>query len=245
MPAIRPADLRAFIETNIPDFHQKRLASLSKLSLDSVLKRKNPYLYKAKNINTSGEFVHAMLDAHLSSQEETIFGAFLEQLAIFVCDKVYGGKKSSAEGIDLEFIRDGTLHLVSIKSGPNWGNSGQIQKMKDHFRKAAQILGTNRRSKQKTIFVNGCCYGREKVEEKGDYLKLCGQRFWECISGSDTLYTDIVAPLGHRAKERNDEFQEEYAKVINRFDRDFLTAYCGSDGRIRWEDIVALNSSAT
>ena len=64
-----------------------------------------------------------ILDAHLSSQEEGIFGGFLEELAVFICGRVYRGKKSSAEGIDLEFEKDGTSYLVSIKSGPNWGNS--------------------------------------------------------------------------------------------------------------------------
>jgi hypothetical protein len=59
-----------------------------------------------------------------------MFGDFLEQLAIFVNKKVYGGVKSSAEGIDLEFEKDNIKYIVTIKSGPNWGNSGQISKMK-------------------------------------------------------------------------------------------------------------------
>ena len=74
-----------FIESNIPAFHQRRVESLIGLELDKVLKRKNPYLFKAKNINTAGGLVKAILDAHLSSQEETIFGAFLESVAIQAC----------------------------------------------------------------------------------------------------------------------------------------------------------------
>ena len=61
---------------------------------------KNPYLFKAKDINTAQDFVTFILDAHLSSQEETIFGGFLEELAIFICSQVYSGQKSAAEGID-------------------------------------------------------------------------------------------------------------------------------------------------
>src|SRR5574341_449973 len=136
-------DVVGFVEQNIGDFHQRREDSLRNLKLSKVLKRKNPYLFKAKNINDAHDLVKLLLDAHLSSQEETIFGEFLESLAIFVCGKVFNGRKSSAEGIDLEFERDGVLYIVSVKSGPNWGNSSQIKRMADNFRKARRILRTS------------------------------------------------------------------------------------------------------
>jgi hypothetical protein len=47
---------------------------------------------------------------------------------------------------------------------------------------------------------------RNKLTDKGDYLKKCGQSFWAFISGDDDLYTTIIEPLGHRAKERNEAF---------------------------------------
>jgi len=63
--------------------------------------------------------------------------------------------------------------------------------MKDDFKRAKRTLGTNV-SSQKVIAVNGCCYGKDDNPDKGDYLKLCGQRFWEFISGNENLYTDII-----------------------------------------------------
>jgi len=107
MPSVTVQEITKFIEEHIPEFHGKRLASLSSLKLQKVLRRKNPYLYKAKFVNSAPELVKAILDAHLSSQEEAIFGGFLEGLAIFVCERVFSGKKSSAEGIDLEFEAKG------------------------------------------------------------------------------------------------------------------------------------------
>lgn len=242
MKTISQAQLTAYIEANIPSFHQRRLESLTGLSLLKVLKRKNPYLFRAKNLTTAPELVKGILDAHLSSQEETIFGSFLEELAIHVCKETFGGRKSSAEGIDLEFERDQVYCIVSIKSGPNWGNSGQIQKMIQNFAKARRILGTNRKS-QKIVCVNGCCYGIEHSEEKDDYVKKCGQRFWGFISGDDNLYVTIVEPLGYRARERNEQFQTEYAKVINRFTREFIGEFCDADGAISWRKLVSFNSS--
>lgn len=230
-----------FIEPNIHEFHSRRLENLLELQLKKILSRKNPYLFKAKNQNTAPDLVKTILDAHLSSQEEGIFGGFLEELAVFICGRVYGGKKSSAEGIDLEFERNGTSYLVSIKSGPNWGNSRQIVRMKDDFKKAKRIRGTNTRG-VKVVAVNGCCYGKDDNPDKGDYLKLCGQRFWEFVSGNEHFYTDIIEPLGHKAKEKNERFQTEYNKVINKFTLEFSKEYCATDGSIMWNKLVRFNS---
>lgn len=231
----------AFVEEHISTFHRSRLLSLGNLQLTTILKRKNPYLFRAKNLLTAQDIVRVLLDAHLSSQEETIFGAFLEQLAIFINNQVYAGRKSSADGIDLEFIKNGVLYIIAIKSGPNWGNSQQIARMRENFRKAKRILGTNT-SRMKIIAVNGCCYGIEERYERGDYLKLCGQRFWELISGDRNLYLDIIDPLAHRAKERNEKFYESYAKIINQFTLEFGEQFCQKDGAIDWSKLVKFNS---
>jgi len=218
------------------------LESLAGLKLQKVLRRKTPYLYKAKFVTSAPELIKAILDAHLSSQEEAIFGSFLEGLAIFICERVYSGKKSSAEGIDLEFEHGGIRYIVSIKSGPNWGNSGQIKKMRQNFLQAKRILGTNRSAKN-IVAVNGCCYGQERIEDKGDYLKRCGQSFWEFVSGDDRFYTTIIEPLGHKAKERNEAFQMEYGKVINCFTAEFIKIFCQPDGTILWNKLVEFNSA--
>ncbi len=100
--------------------------------------------------------------------------------------------------------------MVNIKSGPNWGNASQIKKMKSDFRTAAKTLRTSNSGLQ-VVAINGCCYGKSTNPDKGDYFKYCGQRFWEFISGNAELYTEIIEPLGHKAKEKNDEFQQSYA----------------------------------
>lgn len=241
MPRLSRVKIANFIEANIQDFHQKRLDNIRNLRLKKILARKNPYLFKAKNVNTAHGLVQSLLDAHLSSQEEGIFGGFLELLAIFICGRVYGGRKSSAEGIDLEFEKEKNKYIVSIKSGPNWGNSRQIARMKDDFRRAKRILGAQK-LKSNIVAINGCCYGKDDKPDKGDYLKLCGQRFWEFISGSETLYLEIIEPLGQKAKQRNEQFSEEYSNVINKFTLEFAQVYCDTNGRILWEKLVRFNS---
>jgi len=240
MRSINLNDVANFVERNIGEFHERRAGSLKSLKLAQVLKRKNPYLFKAKNINDAHDLVKLILDAHLSSQEESIFGEFLEKLAIFVCGKVFCGRKSSAEGIDLEFKRGNVLYIVSVKSGPNWGNSSQIKRMADNFKQARRILRTGN-TRENIQAVNGCCYGREHKPDKGDYLKLCGQEFWEFISGNNDLFVEIVEPLGYRAKERNEEFLAEYARILNLFTQEFMDNYC-VEGKIDWDKFVRFNS---
>jgi hypothetical protein len=234
-------DVKKYVEDNIEVFHKKRIESLDGLKFSNILKRKNPYLFKAKNVLTSEEIIKGLLDAHISSNEETIFGDWLEGLAIFICSKVYNGRKSGITGIDLEFEVAGIKYIVNIKSGPNWGNSSQIKKMTTDFLTAKKILRTSN-SKLNIIAINGCCYGRDNNPDKGDYFKYCGQRFWEFISGEKDLYTKIIEPLGTKAKERNDDFTNSYSKMINKFTKEFSNAYCKVDGEIDWEKLVKFNS---
>lgn len=234
-------DVVQYVEENIGSFHKRKADNLRRLKLESVLKRKNPYLFKAKYVTKGQDLVESLLRAHLSSQEEAIFGEFLEGLAIFVCSKVYGGRKSSTEGIDLEFEREGVLYIVTIKSGPNWGNSDQIKKMKLNFKRAQRILRAGMKNAN-ILAVNGCCSGTDAHPDKGDYLKICGQEFWELISGNDRLYIDIIKPLGHQAKERNVEFTKEYANIVNVFTREILNNFCLADGTIDWERLIKFNS---
>ena len=95
------------------------------------------------------------------------------------------------------------------------------------------------------VAVNGCCYGKDQKPDKGDYLKLCGQQFWEFISGDENLYIDIIEPLGHQAKEENEQLVEEYGKAINRFTFEFIQNFCDTNGNILWEEIVKFISSKT
>jgi hypothetical protein len=113
--------------------------------------------------------------------------------------------------------------------------------MRDSFRQARKFFGGN----PHLIAVNGCCYGRDSKPEKGDYQKLCGQKFWALVSGDEEMYLEIIEPLGTQAKARNEAFSLEYQKVLNCFTREFLNEFCDADGAIDWHNLVAFNSSET
>src|SRR3990172_11912558 len=128
---MKPLNLKSvneYVNETIVDFHQRKLKSLSDLKLEKLL-TKNPYLFRAKNLTTASELIDDLLNAFLSSSEEKLFGDFLEGLAMFVAEQTSGGHKSTAQGVDLEFINNNTHYVVSIKSGPSWGNSSQQDKL--------------------------------------------------------------------------------------------------------------------
>jgi hypothetical protein len=241
MKQLHLQDVTQYVESNINVFHEKRIKSLDSLQLSQVLKRKNPYLFKAKHTLTSEQIIRGIVDAHISSNEETIFGDWLEGLAIFINQKVYEGWKSGIPNIDLEFDKENVRYIVTVKSGPNWGNSSQISKMITDFKTAKKTLRTSN-SQLIVIPVNGCCYGRDNNPDKGDYFKYCGQEFWFFISGNENLYLEIIEPLGHKAHERNNELQKSYNQMINKFTREFANAFCSVDGEIDWQKLVKFNS---
>jgi hypothetical protein len=199
-------------------------------------------MFKAKYMLTAEQIIRAIVDAHISSNEETIFGNWLEGLAIFINNKVYGGYKSGITGIDLEFDNHETRYIITVKSGPNWGNSSQIAKMTTDFKTAKKTLRTSQ-SNLNIVAVNGCCYGRDNNPDKGDYYKYCGQRFWEFISGDAKLYIKIIEPLGHQAREKNEDFIKLYSQMINKFTKEFANDFCKDNGEIAWDRLVQFNSA--
>jgi hypothetical protein len=234
------AEVADFVNQHIGEFHASRVNRVKKIKLRDVLLKKNPYLFRAKNILTAQNLIESLLQAYLSSSEEELFGDFLEELAIFIAGKTLNGRKSPGTGIDLEFTKGGVVYLVSIKSGVNWGNSSQYAALRDRFKKAVQILKQSK-SVKAVQPVLASCYGKRRTLNNGEYLRICGQEFWYFISGSKNLYTDIIEPLGHQAKQRNQKYDEELAALINKFTVEFSNEFC-NDGVIDWIKLVQFNS---
>ncbi len=251
MKKLNLKDVTQYVEDNIGTFHQKRIQSLDKLKLKEILKRKNPYLFKAKYMLTAEQIIRGFVDAHISSNEETIFGDWLEGLAKYICDVIFSDEvdsKAASTGIDLDFVRDGKRYLITIKSGPKWSNNNQINQMYSNFKEAKRKILTSG-NKLEIVFVNGCCYGKDdkphKFPQKGpDYLKLCGQRFWEFISNNPDLFTEIINPLGYKSKEKNDDFLQSYSQMINKFTKEFTSDFCDENGIINWDKLVRYNSAS-
>ncbi len=233
-----------YVHENIDTFHASRLANIKKLKLNIVLARKNPYLFRAKNLNRASDLVAAILDARLSSSEEGSFGGFLEDLAIYVASICGGGQKASADGIDIDLTRGSVRYLIAVKSGKDWGNKSQHDKLRDDFRKAVKVLRQSRHTGEVQPTL-GICYGKFKTANRGDYLHIGGQSFWNLLSGDRELYVDLIEPLGHEAEVHAAKFETERAATYNRFTDEFMRDFCDRRYNVDWQKLVRFVSENT
>ena len=240
MEPLNIKSVNKYVNDNIVKFHEARLRSVETLKLAKLLK-KNPYLLKAKNLESASDLISGLLDAFLSSSEEELFGRFLEGLAIFVAEQTSGGHKSIAPGVDLELFQNDCHYVVSVKSGTNWGNSSQHSKLAQDLRDAViRVRQLERSARIEPIL--GICYGKTRTtRHRQGYLKIVGQNFWYFVSGSKELYTELIEPIGHKAKEHNNTFQREKDRSSNRLLKAFIDEYCHASGAIDWEKLVRLN----
>ncbi|HEX8772854.1 MAG TPA: PmeII family type II restriction endonuclease [Pyrinomonadaceae bacterium] len=238
-------DYYKFLAENVvtPFYYERLMYLRCDMSLSDILRRKNPYLLKAKNIASPNELVHSIVDAFLSSQEETMFGNKLETFAIYVSEKLYGGFKSGLPSIDLEFERDNIYYIVGIKSGTNWGNSDQVNRMRDNFKAARDFLKEKGVTK-KIVAVNGCIYGKEakpfkeNKDPQKSYYKYAGQDFWDFVSDDDDMYREIIKPIDEEARTRDEEFKRTYDGKVNSMVKEFSNIFLDEEGLIDWTRLV-------
>jgi Type II restriction endonuclease EcoO109I len=231
-------EIETFVRDNIVEFHRWRASNLNRIKLADLIGKKNPYLFRAKNLNVAGDLINAVLTARLSSAEEGVFGKFMEDVAIMVAEKTGRGQKSKGEGIDIELVLDGVRHLIAVKSGKNWGNAQSVAKQKQDFRRAVQVMKQSKLAGE-VLPVLGICYGNFRTRHTGEFLHIGGQSFWHLLSGDTNLYVEIIEPLGHEAQRYDDEFKQHVANVTNRLTHEFTEQFCQPNGAIDWPKLVA------
>ena len=230
-------DLHEIVDRHIGRFNSRRLEKIRNIKLTNLVKRKNPYLFIAQQVATPEVLAEALVRATLSSSEETLFGGVLEEIAIDICEAVFGGQKSTTTGIDLDFMRDGIRYLVAIKSGPNWGNSSQKKRLQQDFRNAIIVVKQSSRNLNIQA-VNGCCYGTDN-REYGDYRKVCGKAFWELISGDDFLFQRLMFEID---KVSANGYQQDIARAVDTI-TDELKDRWSVNGSLDWKSIIQMNSA--
>jgi hypothetical protein len=222
----------------LDEFYKRRTDKLSKLKLKTVLKRKNPYLYRALGYGTAPEIVGEILNAFITSSDEGIFGdAFFEQVAVAVS----GGTKSLTDSVDLEIHADSGIKAFAVKSGTAVFNSQSKARQNQAFEECRRRL-----SKLRTHFeaVVGYAYGSKNPGmTKYTFREVAGQAFWEELTGDPEFYLKLINLMGTKPQEHRQQFDEIYNAALNRFVRDFIADFCLEDGRIDWVKLVRFNSA--
>lgn len=229
------------IATALETFYGTLIEKIDGLNIQKVMKRKNPYLYRAKAMESAAEIVESVLTAFVSSSEETIFGnCFFEPIAIAAS----GGNKALAEGIDI-MIQDNEANVISaiaVKSGPSVFNADSKKRQEQNFMAALKLA---QQAKARYEAYIGYCYGKKKESGRGKpkmYRELAGKQFWQEITGDEDFYKKIITYMGTMPEQYVSEYKESYSKAANRLVREFSNSFCKEDGSIDWEQLVEFNS---
>ena len=193
----------------------ERLASVR---LREILKRKNPYLYRASAIESCTELVDRAYDDYVSASVEGYFGKFFEAVAIIVS----GGIKPAGGGeIDLQVMKGKRAYLYVIKSGPATFNKTSRAKAKEELFAAEHKLEQDGYDVKKMF---GYAYGRKVGSNWQGITILSSKEFWSKVSGDADFYqklldacailsslysADVEAPRARLLKEAGSEFCDD------------------------------------
>ncbi|MDD7663174.1 MAG: PmeII family type II restriction endonuclease [Eubacteriales bacterium] len=222
----------------LTEFYTSLTKKLDTIDIDKILKRKNPYLYRAKGINNASQIVEGILSAYVSSSEETIFGnSFFEPLAIVLS----GGQKAVTEGVDITVDKENIIYSIAVKSGTSVFNADSRKRQEQNFQAAQKRA---QQAKKAFFPIIGYGYGKKKVAvgKEKFYKELAGKDFWYWLTGDINFYTKIIDYMGTRPDEYAKQFEEAYNKAENRMIRQFTIKYCNEDGSINWNALLKYNS---
>jgi len=229
------------IDELLEEFYRRRLENLNGLPLGKLLKRKNPYLYRATGVQKASEIIEDLLRAYASSSDEGIFGnVFFEPLALFVS----GGRPADAEGVDVIIENDTTYHAYAIKSGPSVFNAQSRRRQSTEFNALR-----NRLYKLQKHFdaVVGYGYGRKGTlsrDQKSDraFRELAGQKFWAEITGDPDFYLTIIRLMADKPARHRASYESAFNQAVNRFLQEFTQYFCDAEGNVDWDALVRYNS---
>jgi hypothetical protein len=231
------------IAKGLDNFYKSLIDKTNKLDIKKIMKRKNPYLYRAKAMQNASDIVSSVLDAFVTSSEETIFGnCFFEPLALAAS----GGSKALAEGVDImiEKKEENTIYAVAVKSGTSVFNADSKKRQEQNFAAAAKLA---KQAKARYEAIIGYGYGKKKITGKGVpkmYQELAGQEFWAELTGEEDFYLKIIQFMGELPEQYLDDYQKSYNNAMNRLLKQFTTEFCKDTGEIDWDKLVKFNSGS-
>ena len=207
-----------------------------------MLKRKNPYLFRATGITNAPELIEGILTAHSTSSDETIFG---EEFFEPIFKVITGAQIAGIRGVDFTIETGDSFQAISLKSGPNAFNSDQVLKLNSNFEDLERSLKATLRSVRKTFIpVMGCGYGKTNSppSRKRKYYKLAGQAFWNEITGDPDFYLKLIELMRDKPDKHYEIFKSAWDRAVNRFVKQFSQDFCDDDGNIMWSKLVQYNS---
>ena len=81
-------DITKYVEEHIGEFHAARIARLQNMNLKEILKRKNPYMYRAMRPMSVSGLVVLLIDDALYEINNDLFKEWMKDVALFVLQTI-------------------------------------------------------------------------------------------------------------------------------------------------------------
>ncbi len=212
-------------------FVNKVSEKLASMTMKELVKRKNPYLYRATGVETCDEYVQRAFSEYIAGMRGNFFGLFFESVAQILS----GGTKPDGTGeIDLEVQKDGEMLLYVIKSGASGHNASSLKKALDDLSAVSGSFEARNIRAHKNIAY---AYGRHGEHVDDGVRKMASKDFWAEMSGDADFYVkllDVAAALSPM-------FQADMESPYERLLAEAHELFCEGDA-IRWDKVIRLVS---
>jgi hypothetical protein len=164
-----------------------------KISFPKLLAKSNPYEL-AVSCDTIECLVEFVLASHKQTSSKTIWGNYLETIALNISKLTINGYKSKEECTDIEWIFDGIKHYRGWKSSPKWCNADQKRTAN---LKVNELIDTEDFGSFKIL----TSYGKttEKKVSNG-FIQLSGQDAWNEIGLDNEIYNKVMSSIMDNSK---------------------------------------------
>lgn len=226
MRQLNEAHLREHVTAKVDKFRKSLLKSLKEITLEELIRKKNPYLLLTI-CGTTGEAIMTALLDWISSSRESKFGGILEDIGLFVAGRTKsaystGSLKSGVKGLDYEFVRNGIRMGISSKSGGSWGNSQSSLAQNDQL-KGFKNTVTGNIAKHVVVPAMGIFYGKTKTRRPSRKqkcpVKFVGQNFWTLLGGDPEVYVKVLEFMRIGSEAFESHFYTEMDAAIERLQK--------------------------
>lgn len=202
---------KVFFRERVAENHKANTEKLTSLAKFNI----NPFTHKylanfafgdSSAINMAKALVYPRV---LGTSISTTFGTQLQ----YFCNEVLDSFASTTSGIDIEFIDaiDGRRKYCQVKAGPQTINHDDVKTICDHFNASKNLARTNGMTDFNPLFdcVVGVFYGTPSAlsvhykDIQKSYPVICGQEFWERLTGDAHFYDALINAFAEVADEIN------------------------------------------
>lgn len=220
---------KVFFRERVAENHKANTEKLTSLSKFNI----NPFTHKylanfafgdSSPINMAKALVYPRV---LGTSISTTFGTQLQ----FFCNEVLDSYASTTSGIDIEFVDavDGRRKYCQVKAGPQTINHDDVKTIHDHFTAIKNLARTNRMVDFNPLFdcVVGVFYGTPEAlsmhyrDLQRSYPVICGEEFWQRLTGDAHFYYDLINAFAEVADEinRSDVVEDVIRKLAMEIER--------------------------